>query len=451
MKIHLTKLGCARNQVDSEIMAGALQLAGFELQETPAEAEVLVVNTCSFITDAAQESVDAILELAQLKTAGNCRRLIVTGCLPQRYGADIVQALPEVDCFLGTAAFDQIEKAAKGEFPPGSIILISPELAPIENVPHQRRDNDLVAYIKIAEGCSRTCTYCIIPVLRGRQRSRALASIVADAQAAIRKSAKELVLVAQDSTAYGEDLPAGSPDLGALIHALGRLTQNMPPAEKPWIRVMYGHPDSIKDSFIDAVKAYPNVCPYFDLPVQHISPGVLRKMGRAHDSRKLYQLFAQIRREIPRAAIRTTLIVGFPGETADDFALLEDFVQQVRFEHLGAFIYSDSDDLPAHHLKKHVPEKVARERMEAVMHRQRALSEAYTQSFMDKTVTVLLEEADQDGIYLGRTIWQAPEVDGLVYVHTTGDEDLRGRFVQVKITDALEYDLVGEMQHEHLV
>lgn len=451
MKIHLTKLGCARNQVDSEIMAGALKLAGFELKETPADAEVLVVNTCSFITDAAQESVDTILELAQLKTAGNCRRLIVTGCLPQRYGADIVQALPEVDCFLGTAAFDQIEKAAKGEFPPGSIILISPELAPIENVPDQRRDNDLVAYIKIAEGCSRTCTYCIIPVLRGKQRSRALASIVADAQTAIRKGAKELVLVAQDSTAYGEDLPVGSPDLGALIHALGTLTQNLPAAEKPWIRVMYGHPDSIKDSFIEAVKAYPNVCPYFDLPVQHISSGVLRKMGRAHDSQKLYQLFAKIRREIPQTAIRTTLIVGFPGETADDFVLLEDFVQQVCFEHLGAFIYSDSDDLPAHHLKNHVPEKAARERMEAVMQRQRALSEAYTQSFMDKTVTVLLEEADEDGVYLGRTIWQAPEVDGLVYVHTTGDEDLRGRFVRVKITDALEYDLVGEMQHEHLV
>lgn len=445
MKIHITKLGCARNQVDSEIMAGALQRAGFELLETPEEAEVLVVNTCSFITDAAQESVDAILELAELKTEGNSQRLIVVGCLPQRYGADIVEALPEVDCFLGTGAFDQIEKAVKGEFPQGSIILISPDLAPIENVPDQSRDNNLTAYIKIAEGCSRTCTYCIIPVLRGKQRSRKLESIVADAVAAIENGAKELVLVAQDSTAYGEDLPDGGPDLGDLINALGKLTQNMPPDKKPWIRVMYGHPDSIKDSFIAAVKAYANVCPYFDLPVQHISPAVLRKMGRGYDASKLYDLFAKIRREIPRAAIRTTLIVGFPDETENDFALLEDFVEQVRFEHLGTFTYSDSDDLPSHHLKNHVPEDIARERAEAVMQLQLAVSEKYTQSFMGETVTVLLEEADEDGIYLGRTMWQAPEVDGLVYVHPNSDANLCGCFVQVKITDALEYDLVGEM------
>lgn len=445
MKIHLTKLGCARNQVDSEIMAGALLSAGFELLDTPEAADVLVVNTCSFITDAAQESVDAILELAELKAEGNCKRLIVAGCLPQRYGADITEALPEVNCFLGTGAFDQIVKAVKGEFPNGSIILLSPELAPIENVPSQSRDNELIAYIKIAEGCSRTCTYCIIPVLRGKQRSRKLASIVADARAAIAGGAKELVLVAQDSTAYGEDLPDGGPDLGDLVCALGEFTKDLPPDAQPWIRVMYGHPDSIKDSFIAAVKQYANVCPYFDLPVQHISPAVLRKMGRGYDAQKLYDLFAKIRREIPRAAIRTTLIVGFPGETEEDFELLEDFVETVRFEHLGAFTYSDGDDLPSHHLKNHVPEKIAQQRMEAIMQLQRAISEEYTQSFLDKTVTVLLEEADEDGIYLGRTMWQAPEVDGLVYVHAQSDDDLCGRFVQVKITDALEYDLVGEM------
>ena len=445
MKIHITKLGCARNQVDSEIMAGGLQQAGFELMATPEDAEVLVVNTCSFITDAAQESVDVILELAELKTEGACRRLIVTGCLPQRYGADIAAALPEVDCFLGTGAFGQIEKAAKGGFPTGSVILLSPELAPIENVPGQSRENELVAYIKIAEGCSRTCTYCIIPVLRGKQRSRALASIVADAAAAIDNGAKELVLVAQDSTAYGEDLPAGGPDLGDLVRALGELTRDMPPAEKPWIRVMYGHPDSIKDSFIEAVKAYPNVCPYFDLPVQHISPKVLRKMGRGYDAQKLYGLFEKIRREIPGAAVRTTLIVGFPGETETDFTLLEDFVIKVGFEHLGAFTYSDGEDLPSHHLKNHVPEDIARERMETVMQMQRDISEAYTRGFLGQTLTVLLEEADEDGVYLGRTMWQAPDVDGLVYVHAHSDTDLCGRFVQVKITDALEYDLVGEM------
>lgn len=445
MKIHLTKLGCARNQVDSEIMAGALLNAGFELLDTPEAADVLVVNTCSFITDAAQESVDAILELAELKAEGNCKRLIVAGCLPQRYGADITEALSEVDCFLGTGAFDQIVKAVKGEFPAGSIILISPELAPIENVPAQSRENELVAYIKIAEGCSRTCTYCIIPVLRGKQRSRKLAGIVEDAKAAIANGARELVLVAQDSTAYGEDLSDGKPGLGELVCALGELTKDLSPQEQPWIRVMYGHPDSIQDSFIAAVKQYANVCPYFDLPVQHISPAVLRKMGRGYNAQKLYDLFAKIRREIPQAAIRTTLIVGFPGETEADLELLEDFVENVRFEHLGAFTYSDGEDLPSHHLKSHVPEKIAYQRMEAIMQLQRAISEEYTQSFLDKTVTVLLEEADEDGVYLGRTMWQAPEVDGLVYVHTQSDENLCGRFVQVKITDALEYDLVGKM------
>lgn len=445
MKIHITKLGCARNQVDSEIMAGALLNAGFELMPTPDLAEVLVVNTCSFITDAAQESVDAILDLAELKASGSCRRLVVTSCLPQRYGADIAAALPEVDCFLGTGAFDQIVKAVKGEFPKGSVILLSPELAPIEDVPEQSRESSLVAYIKIAEGCSRTCTYCIIPVLRGKQRSRRLESIVAEAQTAIANGAKELVLVAQDSTAYGEDLPPGAPDLGALLCALGELTQNMPPEDKPWLRVMYGHPDSFKDSFLAAVKKYDNICPYFDLPVQHISPNVLRKMGRGYDAQKLYDLFAKIKNEIPAAALRTTLIVGFPGETNADFAALEDFVAHVRFEHLGVFTYSDGDDLPSHNLPSHVPAGLASERMEAVMQLQCEISAAYTQSFVGQTVTVLLEEADDEGLYLGRTIWQAPEVDGLVYVHTTASANLTGRFVQVKITDALEYDLVGEM------
>lgn len=448
MKVHITKLGCARNQVDSEIMAGALLSAGCELVPTPDLAEVLVVNTCSFITDAAQESVDVILELAELKTEGICQRLVVTSCLPQRYGAEIAGALPEVDCFLGTGAFDQIVKAVKGEFPKGSVILLSPELAPIEDVPAQSRDNALVAYIKIAEGCSRTCTYCIIPVLRGRQRSRKLAGIVADAQAAIAGGAKELVLVAQDSTAYGEDLGPDAPDLGALVCALGDLTRNMPPADKPWIRVMYGHPDSIKDSFIAAVKQYDNVCPYFDLPVQHISPAVLRKMGRGYNAKKLYDLFAKIKNEIPGSALRTTLITGFPGETEDDFIELEHFVETVRFEHLGVFTYSDGDDLPSHNLKNHVPEDVARERMEAVMQLQCEISAAYTQSFLGRTVTVLVEEADEDGIYLCRTMWQAPEVDGLVYVHAPEAADLIGRFVAVEITDTLEYDLVGRYCHD---
>lgn len=448
MKIHIIKLGCARNQVDSEIMAGALAGADFELVETPDQAEVLVVNTCSFVTDAVQESVDVILELAELKES-TCRRLVVTGCLPQRYGADIAQALPEVDCFLGTAAFDQIVKAVKGELPRGSVVLLSPELAPIENVPMQERENPLVAYIKIAEGCSRHCTYCIIPTLRGQQRSRKLESILADARRAMTQGARELVLVAQDSTAYGEDLPGDAPDLGGLVSALGDLTNTMPEATRPWIRVLYGHPDSIGPDFIEAVQKYANVCPYFDLPVQHISPRVLRRMGRSYDDDKLRKLFATIRNAIPEAVLRTTLIVGFPGETAEDFAELKNFVAQTRFEHLGTFIYSDGDDLLSHKLNPKVRAALARERMQEIMELQRRISEEYTQSYLGRTVTVLLEECDADGIYLGRTIWQAPEVDGLVYVHTTNNSGaLCGQFVQVKITDALEYDLVGEMLYD---
>lgn len=438
-RLYIESLGCARNQVDSETMAGQLQLAGWSMVQDPAQAEVIVVNTCSFVASAIDESIDTILELAQQKKTGRCRRLVVAGCLPERFGDAIVDALPEVDQFLGTGAFARIVEAVAGKMPRGSCLLPDPDSIPMDPKTARQREQTHTAYLKIAEGCSRHCTYCIIPQLRGRQKSRPLGQILEEARELITDGVRELNLVAQDTTAYGQDLDAGV----GFDTLLNRLAES---AGDTWIRFLYGHPESITERVIEAVASHDNLCPYFDLPVQHAAANVLRKMNRHCDRRQMLDLFGRIRAAVPDAAIRTTLIVGFPGETETDFQTLMDFVEKVRFDHLGVFIYSDAEDLPSHRLPGHVPAEVARMRYDALMEKQMQISADNLTAMVGRRMPVLVENQIEPHLFEGRSMRQAPEVDGLTFVRTGpgGPNVLMGQPTRVRITDALEYDLIGD-------
>ena len=436
MNIYIVSLGCARNLVDSEVMSGKLKNAGHALIQDPEEADAIIVNTCSFIEAAAEESIDAILGLAIHKKEGGCRRLIVTGCLPQRYGNDIVAALPEVDLFLGTGAYDRILDAI-GNVPVESACLLpDPDTITVNGADTPREiTTGPAAYLKIAEGCSRHCTYCIIPRLRGRQKSRSVGDIVAEAEKLAAAGIRELTLVAQDTTAYGQDL-AGNVDLSALLKQLSGISEDI------WIRLLYGHPESITDAMIETVAAHANICPYFDLPVQHASSAVLKRMGRHYDTDGLYKLFEKIRNMIPEAALRTTLITGFPGESDTDFRQLLSFVGDIRFDHLGVFVYSDADDLPSHRLPDPVAPAVARRRRDRLMKMQKKISAQKNLAHLERIYPVLVESSPEPGVYLGRTRFQAPEVDGLTILHAKHQLGI-GSIVSARITDALEYDLMA--------
>jgi ribosomal protein S12 methylthiotransferase len=440
-KIYLKSLGCARNQVDSEQMLGHLQAAGWQIEDSPEKAFVIVINTCSFIEDAADESIDAILALSAFKSEGECRCLVVTGCLPERYREEIVDALPEVDIFLGTGAFDHIIDAVEGRLTGQKCLLPDPDLISFSKNQGLRSETS-TAYIKIAEGCDRRCTYCIIPHLRGNQKSRQLKDILSEVRHLLTKGVKEFTLVSQDTTAYGSDL-CHHQNLGDLLHQLAAL----PGAKEAWFRFLYGHPESIDSNVIAAVAEHANISPYFDIPIQHASSKMLQLMGRHTTSDQLEVLFKTIRSQVPQAVLRTTVMVGFPGETDDDFQRLDRFIEKIRFDHLGAFIYSDSEDLASHHLPDPVDEKVARDRKEYLMKHQQKISTQNNQKYLGRLLTVLVESYYKENIFLGRSIFQAPEVDGLVYLNATQGKTTCevGRFCRAKITDTLEYDLVGEV------
>ena len=455
MNLYLLSLGCARNLVDSEIMMGRIKRAGWAVVDEPEAADAIVVNTCSFIEDAADESIEMILELAHYKQAGKCKRLIVAGCLPERYREQIAGQLPEVDAFIGTGAYDHIVEAVEGSQYPGGCLLPDPDfVSPQEKDAPRSLSTSHMAYLKVAEGCSRHCTYCIIPKLRGKKRSRLPQEVIYEAQGLLDGGVKELMLVAQDTTAYGTDLnPPAS--LSQLVESLAGLpvSPTRPPgaradvndAQHAWIRVLYGHPESIDDAFIKTVASHPNVCSYFDIPIQHVSSSILKKMGRMYRRDDLRRLFDKIRSQVPGASLRTTLIVGFPGENEKDFTALLRFVEDTRFDHLGVFLYSDSADLPAHALPDHVPAEVAQERYDQLMSSQLDISAQNYQKYIGQTLEVLVEEAVEDGLFAGRTIFQAPEVDGMTYIKSGPEQPgpRIGSFSRIKVTDAMEYDLIG--------
>ena len=452
MKLNLVSLGCARNLVDSEIMLGRLREKGWVITNDPARAEVIIVNTCGFIEPAINESIDTIIELAGYKQSGALRRLIVTGCLSQRFGKEIVKTLPEVDVFLGTGAFDKITEAAGG-FLNSNCILPSPDSLHFHEQSTPRiQSSSYMAYLKIAEGCSRHCTYCIIPELRGKQKSRLSADIISEAKHLNSLGIKELILIAQDTTSYGKDLPQG-PDFSQLLTSLSDITEpnrfrsgKAGYADDLWIRIHYMHPESINDSVIKAIAANDNICSYFDIPVQHAADKVLQKMGRNYTGDDLRRLIDKIRQDIPDAAIRTTVIVGFPGETDKDFDTLLSFVKNLRFDHLGVFIYSDFKDLPSHKLKDHVPDHVASVRHDQLMAVQAEISMENNKKYVGRIIKVLVEEEHEKNLFSGRTFFQAPDVDGITYIKTGKlHSGLRiGYFADVRINETEEYDLRGE-------
>jgi ribosomal protein S12 methylthiotransferase len=462
MMIFLETLGCSRNQVDSEIMLGKLVAAGHLRTDDPALAEIIIVNTCGFIATASQEAVDVILEMAYFKKNGVCKKLIATGCLAQRYKDDegLLASLPEVDAFLGTAACEQILDVVENRQVTPLTLFPDPNQRGFQDL---AVDRELIskgfAYIKVSEGCNRHCTYCIIPQLRGTQRSRPVEDICAEAISLVAKGVKEIILTAENTTDYGQDLRSGTPT--GLIGSerpdsdqidsnrigfdtiLSSLAKALAQDETVWIRFLYTHPVTLGAEIIKVVQHHDNLCSYYDVPIQHGATPMLKRMGRPYTREDLMDLFKLIRKLDPGASLRTTLIVGFPGETEEEFQILLDFIRQVRFDHLGVFTYSDSDDLKSHGFADHVPKEIAEKRHDILMAAQAKISEQLNERHVGKTYPVLVEENPEQGVYIGRTQFQAPEVDGMTFIYSEGLEI--GTVVPVRITDAYEYDIAGEM------
>ena len=436
MKVHFTTLGCPKNQVDSELMLGMLARSGHEITDVAATADCLVVNTCAFIDRAREESVQTILELAKVKEAGRARALIVTGCLTQRYGGEILSEIPEVTAILGTSDLDRIValvNQADGRqdwvtnAPPGYLYDATTPRLLTARVPY--------AYVKIAEGCDMGCTFCAIPQFRGAHRSRPLADIVAEVEGLARQGIQEAILVSQDTLAYGRDR-TGNGDIGDLLRALSD-------TRMPWIRPMYLHPAHVNDRLVEKW-AHARVVPYLDMPVQHGDDGILRAMRRAVTARRMKDIVAQFRAAIPGLTVRTTVLVGFPGETATAFENLLAFVEDVGFDRLGVFSYSAEEGTPAATMSDQVPAEVRAERAQQVQDLQDRLAWPRQAALMGTQRTVLVDGPSEDTAFAfeGRTAGQAPEIDGVVYLRNP--RFTPGRFAEVRIVEVDGYELVGE-------
>ncbi len=440
-KIGMLSLGCARNLVDAEVMLGYLKKAGFNVDAEISEADVAIVNTCCFIKDAEQESIETILKVCQLKEEAKVRKIIICGCLPERYKNKLTAELKEVDAFVGPGSIDKITGVVKEILTREKSIgkFTRPKFLYSHLSPRVMLTPRHFAYIKISEGCANNCSYCIIPKLRGKFRSRQLNSVLQEAEFLFkRQRANEINLIGQDTTMYGKDL-YGQYKIAELLN---RLTQR---AGSKWIRLLYAHPAHFPKELIRAVKDKPAICKYIDLPIQHINDKILKRMNRKTTKRDILHLIDRLRTKIPSLAIRTTLIVGFPGETDKQFHELLDFMRQVKFERLGLFKYSRQEQTPAYNFTPQIPAKVKQSRYEEALRLQQEISEQVNQRFLGKTLSVLVDEQDlQDKhLFIGRTEYDAPEVDGCVYVKSKNNLQV-GDFVNVKITDTLEYDLVAD-------
>jgi len=439
-KIGMISLGCPKNLVDSEIMLGLLK-KNFEITNDAKDAEIIIVNTCGFIDSAKQESINAILEMAKYKEE-KAELLIVTGCMAQRYKGNIIEEIPEVDAIVGTGNYDGIAEVINRAYQGQKDILVSD----LEKVDYLDNDRILttekgMAYLKIAEGCDNFCTYCIIPALRGKFRSRSIEAVVKEAEGLAQNGAKELILVAQDTTRYGIDL-YGEKRLVQLIKELSEVEGIQ------WIRLLYCYPEEIDEALIDEVAKNPKVCNYFDIPIQHSSDRILKLMGRRGTHGETLNVLSKIRERIPDVVIRTSLIVGFPGETEEDFEILEGFVKSFEFDRLGVFEYSREEDTPAAKMKGQVVKKVKQARRKQLMALQQEITIKKNSLRIGKSYTAIVEDVSDDGIfYYGRTFAEAPDIDGLIYF--TSQEPLEaGQFVEVKILNSDNYDLIGEVVYE---
>jgi ribosomal protein S12 methylthiotransferase len=436
----MVSLGCPKNLVDAEVMLGCLDKAGYGITTDEHEAQVIIVNTCSFIRDAKQESIDTILDLADRKKDGNCRLLIVAGCLPQRYQEELARDLPEVDIFIGTADYPRIADiiAERDQLDHQICYTSDPDYLYDEDLPRLNSSPAYTAYLKIAEGCSNCCTYCVIPSIRGRFRSRPLAGLLDEARRLVAGGVKELNVIAQDITRYGEDL-TDHPTLVELLTSLASIDG------LSWIRLLYAYPDGITDDLIELLKREPKICRYLDVPIQHISDPVLQRMNRRGGEEDLRRIIGRLRSELPGLALRTSIIVGFPGETDEDFRKLVSFVEEARFDRLGVFCYSREEGTAAAEMEGQVSERVKRERHKRLMKAQARVSFLCNRALIDTVEEVLVEGFSEETELLlkGRSARQAPDIDGIVYI-TSGVASV-GDIVRVRVTDSSDYDLIGEM------
>lgn len=441
MNIYFVSLGCDKNLVDSEMMITGLRKAGHCIIDNEQEADIIVVNTCCFIGDAKEESINTLINMGEFKTYGKCKRLVACGCLAQRYHKEIREQIPEVDVIIGTMSYEALNEAID------ECLLHEGEtkecLESIDYLPKPLHDRDSMsggyfAYLKIAEGCDKCCTYCIIPKVRGKYRSVAMEDILAQARHLVDNGAKELILVAQETTLYGKDL-YGEKSLPLLLEKLSEID------ELKWIRILYCYPEEITDELIDAIKRLPKVCHYLDIPIQHGSDHILKRMGRYTDQAEIKRIVSKLHEEIPDIALRTTLITGFPGETQQDFDILKEFVKEMKFERLGVFTYSREEDTKAAEFEQQVPQEIKEVRKNEIMEIQQQIAFAYCKEQIGRVMEVMIEgRLPEEGVYIARTYMDAPDIDGYVFVESEWNL-ISGDFITVEIIGADEYDLIGKV------
>ena len=435
-RVSLASLGCSKNLVDSEQMLGLLTEAGYEIMENEEDADILIVNTCTFIESAKMESIECILELAQYKRAGKCKYLIVTGCMAQRYQEQVLRELPEVDAVVGTNDYHKIVEIIQALEERQGVTCCSEVPLLCEDVARIRTTPPYTAYLKIAEGCDNHCTYCVIPSIRGKYRSRKREDILKEAEQMANEGVKELIVIAQDTTRYGMDL-YGSYCLPELLKSLCAIEGI------EWVRVHYCYPELMTDALIRVFAEEAKLCKYFDIPIQHCNDRILKRMGRRTNKQQILTLIEKIRTQIPEAVIRTSLIVGFPGETEEEFLELKEFVETVKFERLGVFAYSREEDTPAYQLDNQIEEEEKQRRQEILMMVQSEVSQAWNDSRIGSTIQVMVEDKDEIiKSYYGRTYADSIEIDGKVFFKSQRPL-VGGDFVDVTIEQALEYDLFG--------
>ncbi len=449
IKLFCVSLGCDKNLVDTEKMLGVAGGLGVTFTDDETEADAILINTCCFIGDAKEESVNTILDMARYKEEGKCRALIVAGCLAQRYKQEIINEIPEVDAILGTTSYEEIGNVLTRLFGEKEEEKKEEHIScfhDLKELPEQAKKRVMTtgghyAFLKIAEGCDKRCTYCIIPYLRGPYRSVPMEQLLTEARELADNGVRELILVAQETTLYGKDL-YGEKSLPKLLHELAQIPGIH------WIRIQYCYPEEITDELIQAIKSEEKVCHYLDIPIQHASDRILRRMGRRTHKEELKERIGALRREIPDIALRTTFICGFPGETKEDHEELMEFVDEMEFERLGVFTYSAEEDTPAYSYPDQIPEEVKEERRAEVMELQQEIAFEHCENMVGKVLDVMIEgKVADEPAYVGRTYMDAPNVDGLIFVNA--DEMLMsGDFVRVKVTGANEYDLIGEVYHE---
>lgn len=436
MKIGFVSLGCSKNLVDTEMMIGIFKEHEFSIVNNPQEADIILINTCGFIESAKQEAINTILEMAEYKKK-NCKYIIATGCLVQRYKEELEKALPEVDLFINCDSYDEFWKEVKK-------VIKNEKETDKYNLDYEDRvitTGDKMAYLKIAEGCSNRCTYCSIPQIRGPFVSRKMEDVLKEARELAKKGIKELIVIAQDTTKYGIDI-YGEPKLSELLEKLCK-TEGI-----EWIRFLYAYPETITDELIEVVKNNDKICKYFDIPIQHISDKVLKRMNRKSDSKSIKDLIKKIREQIPEVILRTTVIVGFPGETIEDFNELYNFIKEAGFDKLGAFTYSKEDGTPAARLSEQIHPMTKKSRYNKIMKIQQEISRKNLEKKIGQEYKVLLESVAFDGkYYIGRSYMDVPDMDGVVFIKNDNKQKEIGQFVNCKITDVKDYDLVAEFKY----